>query len=128
MSPNGYKLAKTLNHFGALHNNKSDTAAWEFQPVGKTTLSRSFVASATRNPARLLEDFDGSVRRDQVEELDDIPVVHAYAPNGPGNAHLRAVGAAMQVDVPAHGVDVSQAVEAGLAAGKPQDAGQYPVA
>ena len=34
----------------------------------------------------------------------------------------------MNVDVTAHGIDVAEAVEAGLAAGQPEDAGKYPIA
>ena len=35
---------------------------------------------------------------------------------------------AVNVDVTAHGIDFAEAVEAGLAAGQPKDAGKYPIA
>ena len=37
-------------------------------------------------------------------------------------------GGAVNVDVTAHGIDLAEAVEAELAAGQPEDAGEYPIA
>ena len=37
-------------------------------------------------------------------------------PNGARFAHLYAIGAAMNINVPAHGIHLSQAIEAGLTA------------
>src|SRR6185503_7032563 len=68
------------------------------------------------------------IGRDEIEELDDVPVVHAHTTDRAGLSHFRAVGRAVDVDVAPHRIDVAEAVFAGLTARKPQDSRQNPVA
>ena len=58
-------------------------------------------------------------RLHQVEQFQQVLIPHADAADGAGFAHLHAVGSAMNVDIPAHGVHLSQTIEARLATGEP---------
>jgi hypothetical protein len=58
-------------------------------------------------------------RLHQVEQFQQVLIPHADAADGAGFAHLHAVGSAMNVDIPAHGVHLSQAIEAWFTTGEP---------
>src|SRR5437773_2080604 len=73
-------------------------------------------------------DFDRRVRYHQIEQLHDIGVVHAHTTDRSRLAHLGGMRRAVDIDVAAHRVDLSEAVAARFAAREPQDAGQDPVA
>src|SRR5438067_2796781 len=84
--------------------------------------------SASCSPIKTLADLHRRVRRQDLEELGDVGIAHADAADRARLAHLRGVGAAVDVDVAAHRVDVAQPIAALLAAREPQDAREDPVA
>src|SRR5256885_7357272 len=73
-------------------------------------------------------DFDRRVRYHQIKQLRDIGVVHADATDRSRLAHLGGMRRAVDIDIAAHRVDLAEAVAARLAARRPPDAGQDPVA
>src|SRR5664279_4908058 len=72
-------------------------------------------------------DIDRRIRHDAVEEFDDVGVAHADAAVRSGFSHCHRVRTAVDVDVAAHGVAVSQPVETRLATGEPENARKNPV-
>src|SRR5574340_78180 len=64
---------------------------------------------------------------DLLEQLHQVSVAHAHTPPGAGPAQRHLVRRAVDVDVAAHGVHLPKPVEPGLAAGQPEDPGEYPV-
>lgn len=63
-----------------------------------------------------------------IEQADNIAVAHLYAAMRAGRTHYILIGTAMNVDITAHGVHVSQSVLADFQPTQPQNARQYPVA
>jgi hypothetical protein len=55
----------------------------------------------------------------QIEQFQQVLIPHADAADGAGFTHFHAVRSAMNVDIPAHGVHLSQAIEARLTTGEP---------
>ena len=51
----------------------------------------------------------------QVKQFQQILVPHADTADGAGFAHFHAIGTSMNVDIPAHGVHLPQAIEAWFA-------------
>ena len=76
----------------------------------------------------LLDDLDGRSGRRQIEQIGDVAVAHAHAADRAGPAQFGAVRRAVNVDEAAHGIHVPEAVAPRFAAGKPEDAGEDPVA
>ena len=54
--------------------------------------------------AELLGDADLGPRRRELEELEDVAVAHAYAPDRSRFSHLDRVRAAVDIDISPHGV------------------------
>jgi hypothetical protein len=74
-----------------------------------------------------LTDLDRCQRGDQIEQLGDVRIAHPYAAMGTGPLLEEFIRGAVYIYVASHAVAGAQAVEAGLLAGQPEDAGQDPV-
>src|SRR6185436_10681903 len=94
--------------------------------IGLVRTLRPMWAVCSNGPQ--IENVDRRAWLDQVEQLDDVAVMHADAADRSGTAHHRRIRAAVDVDIAAHGIHFAQAIEARLTSGQPQDARKNPVA
>lgn len=83
--------------------------------------------SPSTYPRRLFVDLHRRLRRDEFEQLENVPVAHPNAADRTGLAEFRAVWRAVDVDEATHRIDIAEAVASGFAPGKPKNPRQDPV-
>ena len=89
----------------------------------------NIVRGRVAHPIRsLLHDINLCTCADEVKQFHDVVISHSYAPDRARFTQLNAVGAAMDIDITAHRVDIAKPIDARFAPGQPENARQHPVA
>ncbi len=89
----------------------------------------NIVRGRVAHPIRsLLHDINLCTCADEVKQFHDVVISHSYAPDRARFTQLNAVGAAMDIDIAAHRVDIAKPIDTGFAPGQPENPRQHPVA
>src|SRR5215471_18106489 len=121
-------LSHTIVSVAQPRASNASAAARTLASVAGSSFSSLNAGMTTEIFTALRRDPHRSSGRDPVEQLDDVVVAHPDATYRPGRAHRDRIGTAVDVDVPAHRVDLAKAVLPRLATGQPQNPRENPVA
>lgn len=92
--------------------------------IAKTLQSRP---PKKANRDRLFDDFNRTIRRHAIEEIDDIRIAHANATMGSRNPHHHRIRTAVNIDIAAHGIDTAKTIAPWLNSRQPKYARENPI-